>query len=1334
MRFDNVVLGGLLLAALLTLVLLVVVVSAARRGGTPEGAARSGASLRLLGAASLRRSFRKAVKLIEKNLATRAERYSLSWTLLLNDGAELPLSASGLRSALPVDSTLEASTPGLAWHFFDKGVLLDLRTEYLGAPDDPAVGGLWDDLLGLCQRYRPERAFDAIVLAVPCAALLQDPLEGQLALTARAGAIQRRLWLAQNRLALRFPIHLVIKDCEALPGFAAFGAALPEALRRSILGWASPHELDAPFRAQWVDAALDQVNAAVAGACDELCALEGGAADSSAYLQLPRELERMRSSLKVFCEELMRPGAYHEAFLLRGIYLTGDCSPGALLQAGGLERAPLIETPQPVFLHDLFERKVFAETGLVRSASQRLRRSNGRRLAFWAAVALPVAWACTLVVATVELRARQKNVLDYLQVLAPGRAAADLAATQRRAAATLERYEAVGDPRFYALSMPGSWPWFDDLDTRLQVRLEQAFAANAVAALSEAGRARTGALTGVARDPATGMVLENGQCTLPGGWDAQVRAAGAGSLNLRSLPEYNAMMAYLAQLDELDRALAAMRRLANPNGPPARADDLALAVRILLGKQLQGVPTRTALLYRAAAQRDLSMPSLKAVRQAARCTLRLAGIELYRNLFDQNPLLRLEAVLADSTRRLTDGVLVDDSLDAQLALWRQLRAALDEQKRYLVAGQGGWMLQQRLALGSAQDDMLARVAAHPLLGPDTLPLLHEPAAQGFARFRAAWMDAMSVPNPVDASAGLVWNGSSWAFTAQRQALHDAVSSMLAQAFMTAVAPARLPAVPSGQALRWDRARLERAAGLAEARKAFRAGPYVALPGHFQAPAGALADSALAAHAHAALAQALTPGPQGLPGAALEAERAGVVRIFGWLKEIGAEAVAAELGAALVDDAVKRLARLDADFAAAQVFMPRDPDFQHWQGTKGVMLDAFGGGDAAGLDAYLAQQQLYIDTVVTQAEAILAELSDTAPAGQVLLPRWQALAADLRRYRLKSPTSSRMALEAFISSGSADLELGNCIDKLGQRRVVGAGLDLFAERLQSLQGALLARCRELVAGEDQRRWQQFADAYNRDLGRRAPFVMTGDGVMAAAVDAPAADREAVGAALGLYERARAAADLAARDPAQPGPRAEVRRADVQLRRVRDLLAPLYPSDAGQPAGLDVAVDFRVNPALESGASNIIDWTLSVGAATAHPGPAARPLRWEIGMPVTLSLRFARDGAVVPRPEPGRPDMRVTERTVSYRFDDPWALLSFINAYRVGDSGDDTKGTLLRFEFPLADGKAPASLASGSRARVFLRLRVSAPGKAAPLAWPAVFALQVPSWQAPREASL
>ncbi|MFM9436148.1 type VI secretion system protein ImpL [Janthinobacterium sp. CG_23.3] len=1351
---DNLAIATLSLVTLLVIALLGLIVSAALRGSGQAGAANADGQLRTLGAESLRQSFRSAVKLIESNLAARSERYKLSWTLLLNDSAQrpLPLAQSGLSSALSADSTLSAAAQGIDWHFFDNGVIVQLQAGHLGSPDPDSASsnGVWDDFLGLCRGYRPQRPFDSIVLALPCAALLQTDPQGQLDLVARAKAVHRRLWLAQNRLALRFPIYLVVSECDALPGFATFGAALPEPLRRSMLGWSSPYELVAPFRDQWADSAMDEIVRAAGDHCAELCALEPAGADSSAYFMLPAELERLRAGLKLFCEELMRPSAYHEPFLLRGMYLTGDCSDAAALVAAmpapsigqpaaatlaaaepGRPAAPGTADAMPVFLRDIFERKIFAEVGLVQSSSQRMRRPAASRVAAWVALALPLLWGVGLVVATVRLHQLGADLVGDLNVLNNDTRVSlqneragihNPQRSQQRATEALLSIEQLGAAHFSSVFMPGSWPLFDDLHRRVVGRLEQGFADNAFDPLRRAALSRLSQLTGVPIEPDSGALIAGAQCTTPAGWSDQAAMPAANALNVEDLPQFAATLGYLARLDELDRVIGAMLRLKRIDAGPASGADLALVVRVLLGVELNGAPGRTAAVFRAVAQREPSL-ALEPMQAAARCALQLASTAMYRRLFDDNGLLRSERTVAASMASLFDGGQPGAGLAERLRVWQTLRDTLDLEQNQFAGGKGGWMVQGSVNLGAAHEAMMARINANSLLGKPAAQDTRRLAADGFGRFVVARDAALSAASPVDGSGdNLLWSGAAWAFSPQRKAMLESVAALVSQPWMKAGVPARLPALAPGATVSWNKALLEQAGQLAEARKGFQAGTYTKLPARLQQPAAALADQALAGAAHSLLTQALTVAPVELPSGASDAERASVLRVRAWLLEIGAADVTAELDAVLVRDAMSRLQRLDDVFNAADVFVPRERAFQSWKGEKGALLDAFGGGDAAALGAYVAQQQEFVDTAAGQAEAVLAQLTHVS-AGQPLVSRWQAIVADMRRYRLKSPASSLMAVEQFIVGGSAEIDLGNCTSKLGSRAGQRRGADVFAERLQSLQNGLLARCRELAASRYRNEWERFAEVYNRDLARRAPFLARPRG------DAAPADRDAVGAAMNQFDRARAASALAEREPGVPGASAAVRAAGEQLRRMREVLAPLYPVEPGQAGGLDVAVQFRAAGPAEAEANQIIDWSLSIGAATLRLADPARALRWEPGMPVLLSLRLARDGSGVPKAEPGQPNMAVSERTVSYRFDDPWALFSFIGAYRDGDAADgEQRAPLLRFEFPVTRAAAGANVApAAARARVFLRLNVSAPGKRAPLAWPTVFLSQVPGWQ-------
>lgn len=1353
---ENLAIVALLLVTLLVLALLALILSAARRGGGATAATES--KLKLLGSESLRLSFRKAVEMIEENLAVRGERYSLSWTLLLDEGGErgLPLDQCGLPSALSADGTLDAAAQGIVWHFFDRGVVVQLRSDRLGEsdPDSATSSGAWDDFLGLCRAYRPQRPFDSIVLALPCAALLGDDAQSQLDLVARAKAIHRRLWLAQNRLALRFPIYLVVSSCDVLPGFAAFGGAMPEPLRRSMLGWSAPYELVAPYRDGWADSALDEIVRTAAERGAELSALEPAGQDSASYFMLPSELDRLRAGLKLFCAELMRPSAYHEPFLLRGIYLSGDASdsaalvaeirqaqrapaPGehlpaaALVQVDGQAEASAAVPPAapagaavdamrlPVFLRDVFERKVFAEAGLVQSSSQRMRRPAASRVGHALVLALPVLWAIGLVAASIRLQELGGELSTYLAALeADARSSQREGATgtaqrsQRRVADALRNIERLARAGFGSPFMPGSWSVFDDLHGRVLARLEQGFAENAFDPLRRAAIGQVSQLTGASLDPASGAAGAGPACRLPAGWSEQAGMLAGAALDLEELPQFAALQGYLARVDELGRVVGAMARLRRPDTGPASAEDLALVVRVLLGAELEGNPARTAALFRRVARREPPLP-LGPMQEAARCALRLGGQAMYARLFDDNGLLRSETAVATASAALATGAQPGTPLPERLQAWQALYAGLEAQRALAGNGKGRWMRRTTLELGSGHEAMLARVGANELLGKAAMRDLRQRANEGFARFSLAWREVH--PAGADAGNGLVWTDAGWSFAPARKDLHEALGLTLAQPWMKPAAPTSFPTIVQGETVSWDRGLLEQTLHLAEARKLFQAGPYGRFPPPLQPAVRELADLALAQAAHGQLAHAASVALVELPSGASDDARAVVLRIRGWLQEIGAGRVLAELDGVLVRDSLTRLQRLDDLLTAAEVYTPRDAGFLQWKGNKGALAEAFGNGDPVALAAYMAQQQEFVDTVASQADSVLTQLTRQG-ARSPLLERWKGIVEDLKRYRLKSPASSLAALEQFILVDSAGIDIGNCATKLKAPAGRPRGSDVFAQRLQQLQAGMLARCRALSANGYHAEWDRFAELYNRDLGRRAPFAFQSGAVPA--------DRDTVEAAMKQYDRARSAATLAEQEAAAPD---TLRVAADQLQPMRDLLAPLFPADAAQPAGLDLAVQFRAAGPGENAANQIIDWSLSVGGATLRRNDPPRTLTWEPGMPVALSLRLANDGGSMPKLEPGQGAMTVADRTVSYRYEGPWALFNFVGAHR-GGTGADQRSPLLRFEFPLERSGAGGALQGPARARVFLRLTVSPAGKRLALAWPAsALPARLPAWQ-------
>lgn len=1334
------------------LALLALVLWAARRGAERSRQQAARPALHQGNLDALRQSFRQAVDLIESNLASHRDRYKNSWTLVLNTsdtGEPLALQASGIPSAMAGGDTLSVEAHGLHWHFFDKGVAIQVQDSTLGLPGpaDAEGGPAWDHLLGLCRKYRAERPFDAVVVAVPASALMTDDPQAGTAIAARAKNVHRRLWLAQNRFAMQFPVYLVVAECEQVPGFTAFARAVPDSLRRSMLGWSSPYELSAPFQPAWIDTGMNAITHDVQDACAELCALEVAGGDSADYFLLPTQLETLRSGVRLFVEELMRPTAYHEPFLLRGFYLTGDSSEAAALRAGppaarqapvlpepavqgadaaqlapepsaGVEGAAMpVLPPEPAFLRDLFEQKVFAEIGLVRaSRTQHLPRPGVSRALRWTAVAIPTLWALGLTLYTVRLSHMTPQIVTVLQELdRHGHARGepmDLARERARVLGTLALMGRIEGGQLGAVLMPGSWPLFDDLHVRLRDRLERDFIDNAIEPLRLGAHARISELTGVPTDPATGKLIAGDACTLPAGWTAQVLAAQRAGLNVEDLAEFSAMLEFAARLEHLDQGVRALDRLTRAQGT-ASGEDLSLAVRVFLGVEVGANLDRAAEILRRQSARVAPL-SLGPMRQACVCAFETGMKALYTRLFDRNDLLLSEQGI-DAVVRSLVGRGVERALMQKG--WQAVLDALVRQDALMATGKGAWMRNAEPSLGQPHDGLMHRMQRLTLVGAPAVTSSQQQARDAFGRFRTQWSYWVQADSQQVLGPGFLWQDKDarWSHTPERAALREALASLMAQPSMKSVYRA-LPEPAAGQAVAWDSARLDQALVLAESRRKLEVEVLPKVPPSIREDVYSMVRGGLADAVVDLIAQSVMFVPAVAAPTVGEADRLRLARLGSALADLGARNASARLAQVLARDATVRLRRLDDALAQGDFYRPRDADFRSWMGEKSPMPAAFGSGDAAGLAVYTATQQAFVDGLAREAEALLPALEGK---GGLMVQRWRGITSDLARYRLKSAASSLSQLEQFVVATTADVDILNCADKVRPMpRRVG---DFFSDQLVALQSALAARCQDLRRTETREAWQQFAEAFNRELAGRAPFRSPVSG----GPDRPPSDVEEGGAVLQAFERAQRllGARAAAAEP--------VRRFAEQMEKVRIFMAPLYPTQPDAAAGYDLYAEFRANPTNEHQGNKIIDWSLTVGTQTLRAREPVRALRWEPGLPIEVRLRLARDGPVAPQAEAGQPALSVEEpREVRYRFNDPWALFSLLTAQREpeGAGRAEARSQLLRFEFPLVPSST-AALAQDLRTRVFIRLTVSPAGKRAPLAWPGVFPVRAPQWSAP-----
>ncbi|TKC87728.1 type VI secretion protein IcmF [Trinickia terrae] len=845
---------------------------------------------------SLRNAFRQAVELVEGNIASRAERYNVPWILVLNEGDDprpLPIAQSGVASVMSSEAAAPAATQGIAWQFFDRGIVIDIKASYLGSPDEDTGEKPWDEFLSLCRNYRPQRPFDSVVVTVPAAMLLAEDTDARLELVRHAKLAHRRLWLAQNRFAMRFALYVVVTGCESLAGFPSFARALPEPLRASMLGWSSPYDLSVTYQANWVETAMTSIERAVSDASAELFTLDTGHLDAREILLLPARIDAIRSQLQLYVDELLRPSAYHEPFFFRGIYLTGDTGeiggagvdenmPAGVAAmeagsdpygrgaepylAGGAEEGADPADPetaahpapgeaarpreggslvgdlmlQPAFLRDLFEKKIFLEYGLTRpSRSQHLARPLVNRTLHWGTLTLLGGWGIGLAVATVQLNHRHAALvaaLDDLQKNAQERALAERGGQQlpadwyrSKALALIGVNDRLHAGMDWTIFMPGSWNVVDDLDERVRQRFEREFGEIVVTALEREMLERVGTLTGIARDPGTGQLIVGDDCATPAAASADAR--GADTLAVEDAPAMRALQRYVGEVDRLDAALQAMQRLQRPSAD--NADALRLAVRYAFGAELQGNLAGSLPYF----YRDPNRSDAYAADGAGGVNLPIVQQAL-RCTFDKGAQQLDEAIFAGNpllnAERAVVSHLGDLSVnDNKAADFTQLTGDY----RAIAAGIGA----QQDLLASGKGGWMRRTQFVPGSAYDrTLARAAQSRLLGpdlVARVQARSGNAYQAFKSElalhfgGADAGIVWvdKEARYAISPARLALRDGLLRLLGQPFMVAPRDLPLPSIPEGSTIAWDLPQLDQALALGEARKRFLAEGLNAFP-------------------------------------------------------------------------------------------------------------------------------------------------------------------------------------------------------------------------------------------------------------------------------------------------------------------------------------------------------------------------------------------------------------------------------------------------------------------------------------------------------------------------
>jgi type VI secretion system protein ImpL len=910
---------------------------------------------------------------------------------------------------------------GQEFLLFDKGVVLDVAGEpVLGADGRTADDGSWKSIVRQLVEMRPKRPLDAIVVTVGCKDLLDAAGDEakRLALADRADRVRKRLWELQDASGFRLPLYVLVTSCEELDGFHDTCAALTAGERTQILGWSSPHGANVPYQTTWIEEAFRELR----GALGHLqMKLFRDAPRGEGVLLLPWSVAALAVPLRTFLDQLLSPGARHEAALTRGMYFCGNYA----------------ETKTTAFVAELFDQKIFHETGLATPTSAiRLTRSRRARVLRAVTVGTAAAVAAGLFFAQQTLSGRRHQLLqDALQnSFQDMRAMPTMTDGQLGDAGEklVDRISAVAFEHYSPWWLPASW--LSGFDHREHQALGHAFEVIVLNAIKERINLKASSVIQAFRTDAAMRIRPSDD-------------AGAAEASLEPVERSEELLVlkkFVADMREIERQGTMFNRVAAVGSHDEAA--LAANVKFAFDKELPPSFYRQAGMY-GLVERGLPPDELfhpDRYQKGATEAAEIGMAALFSKFFEHNPVAARVALVAHGI----------DPKSLQLAGRRELDTAAVQRldntfhtlQKDLSTPSTAWAFRSSFDLGADLNQILDSIGRSEMFAPGTEKILRNGGASQLQALQARLGARTGIDTPVlklraDRTPVMELSHDS-------DLLHTAIEAFLGQSFVvrqTEAHPIRTSV--EGRRLVWDPAQLEQAAIAYRAYKDFGERGMKLFPRDFPIEASAAIEQTAQQRTREQLAdllgqaQRFEPVTRPLTAAANEEELRLETAAFDSsaksihaqldaLRSMHAEETRNQVIAATSAEAMRLLRAVDDLLKKSAAYRPRTGSFEWWDGTAPPAPSGWGGRDAAQLAEYLDTTR---DRVAALANGYAAPMlawfaefggpSDDDDARVVA--QWRTISNDLHNFEAKKPGNAPAMLEDYIAERAAKVTPADC---------------------------------------------------------------------------------------------------------------------------------------------------------------------------------------------------------------------------------------------------------------------------------------------------------------------
>ncbi|HWZ45487.1 MAG TPA: type VI secretion system protein [Candidatus Saccharimonadales bacterium] len=1279
-------------------------------------------------------SMESGARYLRENSSRRGAGYDTPWFLAVGapgSGKSAMLESSGIPFSLHDGAADFTVSNGIRWNFFRAGVVLDVPGRLFAPSGEPGADYGWNGLLRNLRKQRPRRPVDGVVLTIPCTEFTGAAAATPDKLTNNATQIAERLWQVRNQFGFSFPVYVVITKCDLVPGFSNFVAELPARFRNEMFGWSSPYTMEAAFDASWIDEAFSSLDRDLNRLQSEIFVEHQDVPSPEDLFLFSSKLGELHKPLLPYLARIFRPSAYREALQLRGIYFCGDAPdtasagavpershrwlsehrlpeenvPGDVLglsSAGEQRRGPEVH---PVFVRDLFVKKIFPERGLARPVARAYAsKDRTTRVLQWASLAAVLVLTAGVWVRYASLSKLQADTLVSLQDIK--KALADPStASLSHGDGPLDVMHALTGHNFKSVFLPASiiGPINDRVDHAMAPVFERIVYQQYEHALQQK----------------VGQLMDQRVSAAQAAPGQQVTPAQAGA----------GLVAFSGDLVRLEENIGRYNILA---GKDTGGVQPLVALSRYLGFHVHTEPVDNQDWRRvlATAQGKPFNPAVSRQRMLAKLHDLIDSSFSEWSDHNRNGLLKSVDDLSVQIQEF-DGLQLRTYPELD-----RLRNSFAEVEKLTKDPRFAWMGKKEFQLPAEIEIAMRAIAnrtpeQNPLLCEPNVPCgaakLTEDARQSGAGHFERLKKEITASTTDLTDALLAPPDGDLQLSKSAARLRAALDSYVKLPLVEREGSARLAITFNrGSQLYWDKAQLQRVAAWKDSWEGFwkanleRGTDAVSenMQDAFREVAEASFMDGIAQAEHSQHAGASADSAESIAAEAQSFQDSAALlnTLLEQFDQMGFAQARVALEAATAGHAAALLERINQSFAARNLYTP-GVQFQRWDGETAPAPAGFELQSSEEIPQYLALQLQQVRQYGAGARPIVEFLQQhDLPAGSrhlaSTLAEWKRIVDDLQKYELKAPGNSLATLENFIAVD---------IDKVTPENCAAGGLavgpsnaaDYFVQRRESLRRSLYGRCRVLSEQNAERRYTRLAGFFNQRLAGRFPFAAPP--LEQTPTEADPQDVRAFYQLLDGGSRAiRAGLQKGTFGAARPDVLAFIN----QMENLRSLFASLLPAAAtlagaeGASAALlpatapaadaapqfDFIPAFRVDhtPSPEINGNRIIEWTLQVGADSFQNGVPERLGHWNFGDPVRLTLRWAKDSPDIPK--------SYTPGSIVYEYRDPWSLLNMMLSHRAA-LRDPYPQTLV-FTVPEAarDGSA-----NGLQAKVYIRLKVRAPGK-------------------------